>query len=777
MRRFSIFLLIITAPAWGQDLLPPLPDELPSEPSSIFEDPSPIATLPQNVDIEFTKLEADINGDSSKFIFPEPVKLNGDNGLEVFADRAVLDQRAETITLTGNVKIYQNGLLTRGESTVYYYNEKRFNTKGLKSSMDPILLESGKFRSETRNGKSIFIGENAGVTTHDVAKPNFWLRADRTTIIPDDRVIFEDLKFYLGTTPIFWLPYLSQPLDQNLGYHFVPGGRSNLGLFLKNRYGVMLGGERDPVTGENDSAWLLAQWRADLYSRRGVGLGVDFLDTRVDSKNDYGWLKLYHIYDFDPSIERSGIPRNNEDNNRYRIDLAQRVDLWESGPAKYDIEGNLTLLSDRFFLEDFEQKLFRTDPAPDNTFAFRRRTANSLATLGGRVRLNDFYDSDTRLPELTFDWVRQPFLNSKFLYESQTSAGLYDESLGRFRRDSLRSEANALPAGDPRRAEIESLLNDRGFSRFHTYHEFSRPTNWGAIQLTPRLGAGYTRYGSVEGPADSFSRAHLFAGIDTSVKFTRNYDDLINQKWGLNGALHIVQPYANLSWLSTNDVDPSFSPIDRLTPSTRPRPLSVGRFTAIDDFNDWSILRLGVRNRLVTRRDGATHDWLTVDTYFDAFFNDPEFSRKVSNLYNDLNWHPLPWLKLSLETQFPLFSDSNFTEVATTSTFMPNENWEIDVTYRFLKNHPILRDSNRVELGAFYRINEHWGVGAYNRWEFEDSTLELQQYDLHYDFDSWVGSIGFFQRDNRRKDEYGIVFSFGLKDFPSLALPIKVDAE
>jgi len=225
----------------------------------------------------------------------------------------------------------------------------------------------------------------------------------------------------------------------------------------------------------------------------------------------------------------------------------------------------------------------------------------------------------------------------------------------------------------------------------------------------------------------------------------------VSKKWGLDGALHVVQPYANLSWLSTNDLDSSFRPIDALTPSTRPRPLGVGRFSAVDDLADWTILRLGVRNRLMTHRDGGTHDWLTLDTYFDAFFDDPEFSRTFSNLYNDLKWSPLPWLELELETQFPLFSDSNFTEVAASSRFMVTDSLEFDLGYRFLKNHPILRDSNRLELNAFYRINERWGVGAYNRWEF--------------------------QRDNRRKDEFGVVLSFGLKDFPSLALPIKFDTE
>ena len=52
------------------------------------------------------------------------------------------------------------------------------------------------------------------------------MRAERTIVIPDERVIFRNMKFYLGDRPIFWLPYLSQPLDKELGYHIIPGARS-----------------------------------------------------------------------------------------------------------------------------------------------------------------------------------------------------------------------------------------------------------------------------------------------------------------------------------------------------------------------------------------------------------------------------------------------------------------------------------------------------------------------------------------------------------------------
>ena len=227
--------------------------------------------------------------------------------------------------------------------------------------------------------------------------------------------------------------------------------------------------------------------------------------------------------------------------------------------------------------------------------------------------------------------------------------------------------------------------------------------------------------------------------------------------------------------LQTDDLDPLLRPIDRLTPSTRPRALQPGRFAATDDLTDFQILRLGVRNQILTKRNGSSHQWLSVNTYFDIFGEDPEFDRSVSNLYTDIHWSPLPWLDLTVETQVPLFSDSNFTEIATGLTFMPGSNTEIAVSHRYLQDHPILEDSSRLQLRFYHRINEEWGIGATQRWEFEDNSLEFQQYTVHRNFDSWAFSAGVFTRDNSDENEYGAVFSFTLTEFPSINLPLSVD--
>ena len=175
---------------------------------------------------------------------------------------------------------------------------------------------------------------------------------------------------------------------------------------------------------------------------------------------------------------------------------------------------------------------------------------------------------------------------------------------------------------------------------------------------------------------------------------------------------------------------------------------------------------------------------ITTKTYFNyynsigkAFGWTDRLQISKANLYNDIIWRPLPWLEVDLETQFPLFNDSNFTEIASSVLFMPQDDLEIRLGYRRLSGHPILQNSNRIELETFIRLNDYWGIGTEHSFEIEDNTLELQRYNLHYDFDSWVGSVGLFHRDNHSEDEYGILFSFGLKEIPSLSLPISFDSE
>ncbi|MDP6208157.1 MAG: hypothetical protein QGG01_07625, partial [Roseibacillus sp.] len=370
-------------------------------------------------------------------------------------------------------------------------------------------------------------------------------------------------------------------LNTELGYHFIPGARSNWGPYLLNRYGLMLGGDKDPRTGERRDAWLLSQWHLDLLTKRGAGTGVDFFDTHQHKNPNLGWLKLYHIHDFDSTHNRSGIRRENVTENRFRLQLRHRLQLPDIIPGGNSrLDANLTYLSDRFYLEDYDPSTFRVEPNPDNTLALTHRRERNLLTLWTRLRPNSFYQTDTRLPEFALDQVRHPLFNSPILHEGQLVAGLYNEHLPTFDRRNLKAEAAALQPGDPRISEINTILAEHGYTRLHLWQEFSLPMRLdNRLNLVPRAGLGSTTYHNVDGPGDNEERTHIYAGIDASVKFSRSFPEVESDALGLDSLLHVIQPYAGASWIATNELDSSFPRIDRLTASTRPRPLGIGRFT------------------------------------------------------------------------------------------------------------------------------------------------------------------------------------------------------
>ncbi len=765
--------------------------------------------MPENVNIRNMGGRIEGNPGEGWLEFGGPVKITTDTGIEIFSNRARLDTREKTITLEGDVSIYQQNILQRGEMAVYHYERRFLDTSGMRVSVDPVLLESGRFTAEEIDGRLSFVGTDAGVTTDDSENPNFWVRASETRVFPGDKIVFRNLKLEAGGVPVFWLPYFAQPLDSELGYHFVPGSRSNWGPYLLNTYGIMLGGERDPVTGINHDAWLLSRWKMDLRARRGVGLGVDLVDLpRFRENPNITGLSLYHLHDFAPDVTRSGRPAQGKvDPDRYRAELRHRQDLSSSGNADWWIDANLTWLSDDRFLDDFDPERFRTDPAPDNTLGLFRRDETSLLSFFTRLRLNEFYRADSRFPEIAFDQSRRPIFGLPILHEGTTSWSYLEEKAGDPTRRSIldpllamapgdpRAPAllrqlggnerivaeriSALPLGDPRRESLATQLLDFGFARFHTFQEISMPFKVAdVVNIHPQAGVGYTRYDSVDSPLADFDRLHLHFSTEASLKFTRQYNHIVNQEWGIDGFNHVFQPYTHWSYLRTDSVDSTFLGIDRLTPTTRPLPLDPLRFSAIDGFADWQTVRVGGRNRLLTRRDGQSHEWLFLDTFIDIFVEDPERDRDVSNLMNAIRWNPLPWIGVDVSAQFPIISNaSGFNEYYSRIRIMPTPDMEIGLGYRYLDGHPILTDSDRIDLTLYKRLTENWGVGSRHTFELADNTLEVQQYTLHRNLGNWLLGVGFTHRDNRVKNEYGIVFSITMKDFPSISLPFRIDAE
>jgi LPS-assembly protein len=761
--------------------------------------------LPENLKIN--NHGGTIEGNSEGISLGGPVHVSGDNGLEIFSKRANVDLKAKSVTFDEDVSVYQGNVMQRGARAVYFYETGVIDASELRISMDSILLESGKFISKGSGSDRVFIGENAGISTHDIQDPSFWVRSDKTTVYPGERVTFQNLKLYAGDTPVFWLPYLSQPLDGELGYHIAPGARTNWGPFLLNSYGIMLGGEPNPFTGENDDAWLLSKWKLDLRTTRGAAFGLDLVDTRQKFRDEISGLSFYYAHDLDSTSSRTGIARTSVNSSRLDVALKTRYNLDIEQDANWRLDTNLNYLSDKYYLEDFDPRIYRINPAPDNTIGIYRRDDDSLLSIFGRFRVNDFYRADTQSPEIALDQTRKPIFGSPILHEGQTSFSIRGVEATDTTRRNILSPLLTLPPGhpsvpgllqqlngyerslvqqiralsainslDPRIPQLRAQLLDTGFNRFHTNHSFTTPftyKDW--FTFTPHIGGAYTHYSAVQGPAASDERLILHGGAEAALRFSKNYGDISNRGLGLNGLLHVFRPYVNWSVSSVDELNQDYPKIDRLTFTTRPRSLDPMRYTAIDEFNSWNIIRVGGRHQLITHRDDQSHEWLYLDTYMDSYINDPEGNRNYSNLYNDVRWQPLPWLGIDFETQLPVFdSGSGFSELSSRVRFMPNENWEFSVAYRQLNNHPVLLDSNRVDLTTYIRLSENWGVGSQHIFEMDDGTMEFQQYSVQRELGDWIAGVGVSHMDNRYQDEFGIIFSLTLKSFPSASLPLNL---
>jgi len=282
----------------------------------------------------------------------------------------------------------------------------------------------------------------------------------------------------------------------------------------------------------------------------------------------------------------------------------------------------------------------------------------------------------------------------------------------------------------------------------------------------------------------SLFRFAVNASLEASFKFSRAYEGTQSRTWGLDGLRHIVQPYMNASWVYANEKPDQILQFDRYSRSTQAPPIDFPQFNAIDSLNSWTVVRLGARNRFQTRRDNFTLNWLELDTFFDVNIDAPDYGTgsaltdpgTFSNIYNRLRWQPLPWVRLAVNAQLPVL-DSGFTEVNSNLSFMVTRNATLIIGQRYLNGNPQFQDSNLATLAGYIRVNDHWGFSFAEHYEFQDSTLESQTYQIHRDLSSWVASLGVNVRDNGGKEEFGLLLTFTLKDLPSVRVPLSLDAD
>jgi lipopolysaccharide export system protein LptA len=682
---------------------------------------------------------------------------------DIYADNAQYNSRTHDITVHGNVRIYRAVTMYLTDHAIYNTDTKEIKADQMQTDYEPYFV-SGE--NVTSIGPNAYRIEEGNFTTHDNPDPSFHLHARTVRVYENDHVVFRNVTFYIGHVPILWWPYVYQSLNDAFSFSVSPAFLSSWGTSLLTKVNF-------PITKNLNGIVHL-----DYRSRRGVALGFDANLTYGKDDSSWAKLKTYYLQDQNPLINRTAVPRGLVSTGRYRVSLEDMTNFTDDIYAIVDV----TKLSDPYVMQDFYQNEFRIDPVPDDVVAVTKTAPNWTLTGTVRFQANEFFEQTERLPELAFDVNRTPILNGPIFYESETSfADLH------------------------RQFAENSGFENYSSTRFDTFHQLTFPnTYFGWLSIVPRAGIRETYYGrtrdlgttifppdanplvptfllpdpTAQNPltygGDTF-RTVLNAGVEASFKVSREWEDVQSRSLGLDGLRHIIQPFTDFAWVKENGPNPAeILQFDRFEPSTQLRPIDFPDFTSIDSIDNWTVWRVGVRNRLQTRRDDATVSWLDLETYVDVNFNNPYDRTPYSNLVNNLRFTPLPWMSLVVNSQLPAF-DKGFTEINTNIIVQPVANLQVSVGHRYLNSDPFFQNSSLFVVGGYYRLDENWGIGAQEQYEATSNILEEQRYSIYRDLTSWVASFGAVVRDNGGVKEYGILLTFTLKAFPKLGLDFNFD--
>ena len=679
---------------------------------------------------------------------------------DIYADSAQYNPKTREVIAEGHVRIYRATGLFVGEHAIYNIDTQKIQAVAMRTDKTPYFIGG---ESVTTISEGAFLVSKGTFTTHDSSNPDFRLQAKTLRIYERDRVILKNVTFYVKNVPVFWWPYLYQSLDDSFSYMVSPASLSSWGPSILSRVSM-------PITDD-----IKIQIRLDYRSRRGVALGLEPDMHYGKDKKSWAKLRTYFLQDENPDINPTAVIRTGVPQDRYRVSFQDRTYFTEDIYATVDI----TKLSDEFLLQDFFQSEFQLNPQPDNVIALTKRDANYTLTAIARFQANEFFEQTERLPELVLDIKRTPLFGGPIFYEGETGIA-----------DLRRSFASG------------SLDEDYGTVRIDSFHQFLYPnTYFGWLSIVPRVGFRATYYDATRDlgktiftpdtnpfipdfivpdnvpvvKGGSTVRTVVNAGVEASFKLSRVWEDAQSSSLGLDGLRHVIQPFTNFSWVSSSNPDPaSILQFDRFEPSTQLRPIDFPQFTSVDSIDSWTIWRIGVRNRLQTRRDDLTVSWMDVETYIDVNFDNPFDKTQYSNLVNRINFTPVPWASFSIAAQVPLF-EKGFTEVDTAVNIQPIANLQIQFAHLYLNQSPFFDNSSLFVVGGYYRINDNWGIGIREQYEGTTGILEEQRFSIYRDLTSWVASVGAIIRDNGGVREYGFLLTFTLKALPKFSFDLNFD--
>ncbi len=671
------------------------------------------------------------------------------NGAVLTADRATVNQDTMEAIADGKVRIQRDDMIWAGEHLRYNFKTHEMTSEQFRAGRSPVYFQGQGLGAEGLGGKltnQVYHATNALITADDFYQPMLKIRARHIRIIPGKRIEATHATLWLGDVPVFYFPFYVRNLGPYANnFNATPGYRSRYGPFILGTYTWLL---NDQLDGE---------LHLDYRQKRGVGAGPD-VNFHLGRWGD-GTISYYYTRDDDPSTNGLLAPVLE---NRQRFEFSYQANPY----TNLNVKSLVRYQNDIGVVRDFFESEYRRDPQQNTFVEVNKFWQNFSLDVLTAPRVNNFYETVERLPDVRLTGFRQQLGNSPLYYESESSVGYY-------RR--LFAETNNAPDG----------MNFAA-GRADTYHQVTLPeTFFGWLNFVPRVGGRFTYYTDATGEGgatEEATRGIFNTGAEVSFKASRLWPEVQSKTLELDGLRHIVEPSVNYVFVPRPNERPSDLPqFDYELASLRMLPIEFPEYNVIDSIDTQNAIRWGLRNKLQTKRDGQVEDWLDWEVFTDWRLRPhttqaTNYQQTFSDIFSDLTLRPRSWITLQSQTRYDI-DEKKWTMALHTLTIQPNNTWSWTVGHFYLRNDSadsptfLGLGNNLVTSSLYYKANENWGFRASHHYDLVTGRMREQYYTAYRDLRSWTAALTFgLRNDVDRANDFIVAFSFSLKAAPRFGL-------
>lgn len=208
---------------------------------------------------------------------------------ELHADTVKYNPGTGELYGEGGVELIDNFQIIRGEKFIYDINNSMGVLYNVEGDLKPIYYFGNILKISSPENYS---AQDAFYTTCEAENPHYFLKAKKIWIQENNQIVSYRVKYYVGKTPVFWLPLHFQT-ELGTGIITLFGQNNFHGIFTQNSYFFGISPKQNTPAFFPSTAMLMF----DYYQFQGwyTGLYASLTESNLSYEVSLGLAKYYYV--------------------------------------------------------------------------------------------------------------------------------------------------------------------------------------------------------------------------------------------------------------------------------------------------------------------------------------------------------------------------------------------------------------------------------------------------------------------------------------------------